>query len=191
MRVVILEGSRGVGKSTVARAIREKIPEITLVNPTGYHLDGKEGKDKIVKYYYAWLNMINNLSSHDSTFVFDRFFFTERVFSELYKEYDFSDYYLMFLKWLCNVAEVDIIFFTIDNNDELKNRLTRDKVPFGKVEESTTETLKQQELYKNIMFDFARYYSSESARLHVINTGSKSLEEVQEEVFKIIKREET
>jgi thymidylate kinase len=192
MRVIILEGPRCVGKSTIARAIREKIPEITLVNATGYHLDNEEGRKKIIDYYYSWMNMINSLSNtgHDITFVFDRFFFTERVFSELYKEYTF-DYYDMFCEWLTDVAEVDILFFTIDNVDELKERLNRDKVPFGKAEESVVETLKQQDLYEDIMVDFYRDYSSESARLHTIDTSNKSLEEIQNEVFKIIKREET
>jgi deoxyguanosine kinase len=36
MKVVIIEGARGTGKSTVARKIREQISEITLVNPTGF-----------------------------------------------------------------------------------------------------------------------------------------------------------
>lgn len=190
MRIVILEGSRGVGKSTLARAIREKISEITLVNPTGFHLDGEEGLAKIVKYYREWINMISSLHSHDSTFVFDRFFFTEKVFSELYKSYDFNNYYDAFLEDLCDVAEVDVIFFTIDDVEELKTRLIRDKVPFGKAEESVLETLRQQDLYEDIMVDFYRNYTSDSIRLHTIDTSNKALEEIQNEVFKIIKREE-
>lgn len=190
-RLVIFEGARGTGKSTIARAIREKISEVTLVNPTGFHADGEEGFNKIAEYYDAWINMIHSLSSHDSTFVFDRFFFTERVFSELYKNYDFNTDYNIYLRCMCESAEVDVIFLTIDDNEELGNRLTRDKVPFGKVEESVTETLKQQDLYKDIMFDFSHDYSSDSVRLHTIDTSKKTLEEIQNEVFKIIKREET
>jgi broad-specificity NMP kinase len=189
MRIIILEGARGTGKSTVARAVRQKIPEITLVNPTGFHLDGEEGLKKVVNYYYAWINMLSNLHNHNSTFVFDRFFFTERVFSELYKSYNFNDYYEVFLEDLCNVAEVDIIFLTINDTEELKTRLMRDKVPFGKAEENVTETLKQQDLYEDIMVDFFRDYSNKNARLHTIDTSNKTQEEIQEEVFKIVRKE--
>jgi thymidylate kinase len=188
-RVVILEGGRGVGKSSVARAIREKIPEITLVNPVGFHADGKDGLEKIRSYYREWINMISALHNHDSTFVFDRFFFTERVFSELYKSYDFNDYYETFLEDLCDVAEVDVIFLTINDTEELKARLMRDKVPFGKAEESVAETLKQQDLYEDIMVDFFRDYSNKNARLHTIDTSNKTQEEIQEEVFKIVRKE--
>lgn len=190
-RIIVFEGARGTGKSTIARNARQKISEITLVNPVGFHLDGEEGLKKIVHYYSAWINMLSNLHSHNSTFVFDRFFFTERVFSELYKSYDFNDYYENFLEDLSCVAEVDIIFFTVNDTEEIKTRLTRDKVPFGKVEESVLETLKQQDLYEDIMVDFFRYYANEKIRLHNIDTTHKTPEEVEKEVFKIIKREET
>lgn len=189
MRIVILEGSRGVGKSTLGRVIREKIPEITLVNPVGFHLDGNEGFDKVVKYYLAWNNMISSLSNHNSTFVFDRYFFTERVFSELYKSYDFKDVYETLLDDLSDIADVDVIFLTCNNSDVLKERLTRDKVPFANVVESTVETFKQQNLYKDIMSDMQEKYSN--PKLHVVDTTNKTPKDIEEEVFKIIKREET
>lgn len=184
-RIVVIEGARGTGKSTVARNARQKIPEITLVNPVGFHADGKEGLRKIVQYYASWINFISEMWNHDSTFVFDRFFFTERVFSELYKEYDFTDYYEEFLEELSEIADVDVVFFTIEDEKELKRRLTRDKVPFGKVEESVAETMNQQELYRNIMFDMESNYAN--IKLHEIDTTSLTPEEVEELVFKIIK----
>jgi hypothetical protein len=65
----------------------------------------------------------------------------------------------------------------------------RDKVPFGKAEENVTETLKQQDLYEDIMVDFFRDYSNKNARLHTIDTSNKTQEEIQEEVFKIVRKE--
>lgn len=190
-RVIVFEGARGTGKSTIARNVRQKLSEITLVNATGFHSDGEEGLKNIVHYYSAWINMLSNLHNHNSTFVFDRFFFTERVFSELYKSYNFNDYYENFLEDLSCVAEVDVIFLTVNDTEEIKTRLTRDKVPFGKAEESVLETLKQQDLYEDIMVDFFRFYTNEKVRLHTIDTTHKTPEEVEKEVFKIIKREET
>jgi thymidylate kinase len=187
LRLVIFEGARGTGKSTVARAIRQKIPEITLVNPTGFHADGEDGFSKIVHYYDAWTGMVHFLKGHNSTFVFDRFFFTERVFSELYKEYgeDFKIDYDIYLRTIAESADVDILFFTIDDEEELGQRLTRDKVPFGKVEESVAETFKQQELYRNIMNDISKKYSK--IKIHTVNTTGKTPDEVETEVFRIIK----
>jgi thymidylate kinase len=191
-RIIILEGSRGVGKSTVARAIREKISEITLVNPTGFHLNDLEGLDKVSKYYERWMNLLWSMKNHDSTLVFDRFFFSEMVFSKLYKNYDFTEKYESLLFDLCTLpCEIDLIFFKIGNEEELKERLLRDKVPFGKAEESVTETIKQQGAYDDIMSDIDHEYSHITFRLHYVDTTHKTPEQVQEEVFKIIKGGET
>lgn len=192
MRLVILEGSRGVGKSTIARSIREKISEITLVNPTGFHLDNLEGLNKVSRYYERWMNFLWSMSKHNSTFVFDRFFFSEMVFSKLYKSYEFTEKYEDLLFDLCTLpCEVDLIFFTIGDEAELKERLLRDKVPFGKAEESVAETLKQQSAYANIMSEIDTDYAHTTFRLHYVDTTHKTPEQVQEEVFKIIKGGET
>jgi deoxyguanosine kinase len=191
MKVVIIEGARGTGKSTVARKIREQISEITLVNPTGFHLDGKEGLAKISKYYDKWLDLLWSMKDEDVTLVFDRFFFSEMVFSKLYKSYDFSKQYDELLFDLRTLpCDIDIIFFTIDDEEELKSRLVRDKVPFGKAEETVSETSKQQVVYKDIMSDILAEYSSDTFRLSYVDTTQKTPEQVQEEVFKIIKGEE-
>lgn len=191
-RIIIFEGARGTGKSTLARIIREKISEVTLVNPTGYHLDGEEGLSKISEYYDTWIDLLWSLKNHDSTFVFDRFFFSEMVFSKLYKSYDFTEKYEHFLFDLCTLpCEIDLIFFTIDDEAELKDRLLRDKVPFGKAEESVTETLKQQSVYENIMSEIDTDYAHITFNLHKVDTTHKTPEQVQEEVFKIIKGGET
>lgn len=186
-KVIILEGPRGTGKSTLARNIREKISEITLVNATGFHLNDSEGLAKIVGYYTAWLNMLSNLHTHDSTFVFDRFFFSERVFSELYKDYDFNMYYRIFLSDLSFVADVDLIYLTVSDSQVLKARLERDKVPFGNVSESVFETMRQQSVYNDIMSEISSKYPI--IKLHEVDTTYKTPEQVQEEVFKIIKGE--
>jgi thymidylate kinase len=192
MKIVILEGARGTGKSTIARAIREKISEITLVNPTGFHDNGEEGLAKISKYYDTWIDLLWSLKKHDSTFVFDRFFFSEMVFSKLYKNYDFSEKYEHFLFDLCTLpCEIDLIFFHIEDENELKERLLRDKVPFGKAEESVTETLKQQDTYDGIMTYIDHEYAHTTFKIHYVDTTHRTPEEVQEEVFKIIKGGET
>jgi thymidylate kinase len=183
MKVFIFEGARGTGKTTQARNVRQKISEITLVNPTGFHDDGIKGYMKIIEYYNSWLAFLQDMSDHDSKIVFDRFFFTERVFSELYKDYDFSYYFKPAVKDLVLDNEVTVLFFTINNEEELVQRLNRDKVPFGKVAESVEETLKQQELYRKILNESKGMFG---LNLIEIDTTGKTPEEVEDEVFKIV-----
>lgn len=180
MEVFLFEGARGTGKTTQARNVRQKISEVTLVNATGFHADGIQGYMKIIQYYNSWLGFLEEMSDHDSKIVFDRFFQTERIFSELYKDYDFSIYYERAVKDLISSSEVTVLFFTISDEEELAQRLQRDKVPFGKVAESVEETLKQQDLYRKVL--------SESKGLKVIeiDTTGKTPEQVEDEVFKIV-----
>jgi thymidylate kinase len=131
------------------------------------------------------------LKNEDVTLVFDRFFFSEMVFSKLYKSYDFSEQYDELLFDLRTLpCDVEILFFTIDDEEELKSRLVRDKVPFGKAEESVAETIKQQNVYKDIMTDIFAEYTSDTFKLSYVDTTHKTPDQVQEEVFKIIKGEE-
>lgn len=189
MEIDILEGGRGTGKSTLAFKLRQKTPETTLINFTGFHTDGQEGLEKVKNYYMAFMEMLKQLNDHESKFVFDRFFFSEAVFSQLYKEYDFKNTYIELLDKLEALSEIGIkinlFFLTINNEKELEQRLIRDKVPFGKAEESVAQTLEQQKLYKNL-FD-AIYYNRSNDRLRVfeIDTSGKTNDDVYAEILQL------
>ena len=186
LEITILEGARGTGKSTVANKMRQLMPETTLVNPTGFHADGGNGLNKIEHYYDAWFDMLYYLRRHESSFVFDRFYFSEMVFSKLYKEYDFKTAYIDYSAMLCEMVEkgvnINIFFLVIKDEEELKNRLTRDKVPFGKVEESVKETLQQQKEYKEL---FDRLHYGSILDIHYIDTSGKTTNEVYEEILQL------
>lgn len=189
LEIDILEGGRGTGKSTVAFKLRQLTPETTLINPTGFHMDGFEGLVKVTSYYKTWINLLRELSSHDSKIVFDRFFFSEQVFSQLYKEYDFKDTYTQLLDSLESLSElgvkVNIFFLIINNEKELQQRLMRDKVPFGKAEESVTQTLEQQNLYESLFNSIYYNRSSDMFRVYTIDTSGKTNEEVYEELLEL------
>lgn len=192
MRIVILEGARGCGKSTLARKIREKVPEITLVNPTGFALDGLEGRDKSVSYYSVWLDMLESMSKQDITIVFDRFYFSEMVYSFLYKDYDFSDTYNFFNKCFINLVEkgatIDYILLTNYSEDETKERLSRDKVQFSDVEESFKSSREQQFEYLVLTSDLLIKYR-DSIDVTLIDTTNKDSEQVYKEAVKILQLE--
>ena len=188
--ITIIEGARGTGKSTVVNKIRQLISETTLVNPTGFHANGGKGLSKIEYYYDAWFDMLYFLKGHDSSFLFDRFYFSEMVFSKLYKDYDFTvayrDYNAMLIDMAKKGVNINIFFLTINNEEELKNRLTRDKVPFGKAEESVKETLRQQKEYKEL-FDKLRDVNilENILNIHYIDTSGKTSDEVYREILQL------
>ena len=186
MKLIILEGSRGVGKSTVAFKLRQKSTDATLVNFTGFGLDNQEGLDKVTDYYVAWLSFIYTMKNHDSLFICDRFFFSEAVYSQLYKNYDFSARYKKFTDFRAKSSDdIHIFHLTINDKEELKGRLVRDKVPFGQAEESVEQTLLQQERYTELFAELKSDYASNyHTHIHEIQTDGKSNDEVYEEIIK-------
>jgi len=190
MEIDILEGARGTGKSTLAFKLRQKTsPTPTLINFTGFHDDGEEGLRKVTEYYKAWITMLFGLAGHDSQFIFDRFYFSEGVYSTLYKEYDFRHNYREFCESLEELSDmgvkINIFFLTINDRDELEQRLIRDKVPFGKASESVEETLKQQKHYETLFNVFRWKYGNDNLKVHIVNTDNKTNDEVYDEILKL------
>lgn len=191
MQITIFEGSRGVGKSTLASKMRQKTSETTLINFTGFHEDGEEGLNKVSEYYDSWMKLLFSLTSHSSKLIFDRFFFSELVYSKLYKSYDFSEKNEQLANLLDDLSsmgvKIDIVFLTIEDEDELRQRLMRDKVPFGKAEENVKETLRQQDEYKKSLNAFHFIFGNENLQLHHVDTTNKTNDEVYAEVTKKLK----
>lgn len=191
MRIQIFEGARGTGKSTLASKFRQKNSDTTLINFTGFSEDGEKGLAKVTDYYKAWMQSLFALSGHESSMVFDRFYFSEMVFSKLYKDYDFFEEFRKNSELLRDLAEmgvkIDIFYLTINDEEELKQRLMRDKIPFGKVEESVSETLKQQEFYNQVMGVVRYVYGHENLQVHSIDTSGKTNDDVYIEVTKKLK----
>jgi deoxyguanosine kinase len=193
--LIILEGARGTGKSTIAFKLRQKMKNSTLINFTGFNEDGKEGLEKISNYYKSWFALFRNFNwkVKDQVIICDRFYPSEMVFSSLYKEYDFTQEYVNFCRLLPTLAdEIYIINFTINDENELKNRLLRDKIPFGKADESVIETLKQQHKYKELFKEMKDMEVGTSFENKInfaeIDTTRITTDEIFEEVFKLIKQ---
>lgn len=146
---VLLEGSRGTGKSTVSHLLRQSMKDSTLINFTGFNIDGAEGLLKITDYYLCWLQMFHKMNQINQTIICDRIFFSEMVFSKLYKSYDFSMIFELMADKLAKLNPT-IFHLTISDEKELSLRLQRDKLPFYKVEESVKETFRQQLEYESM-----------------------------------------
>lgn len=182
MEILILEGCRGTGKSTLAFKLRQKLPETTLINFTGFHDDGDIGLKKVSNYYDTWMKMFFSMCNHESRFIFDRFYFSEQVYSSLYKNYSFTNEYVKLnnlLEDLSNMnVKVNIVLLTIQNEQELENRLIRDKIPFNKVNENVQESLKQQNVYKHIFNALHYKHANNNLKVHTIDTSGRTNDEV-------------
>jgi thymidylate kinase len=190
MKITILEGGRGTGKSTVAFKLRQRVSETTLINFTGFHDDGERGLKKVTSYYHSWMDMLSRMSVYNYNFVFDRFYFSESIFSELYKNYDFTDTYRGLNNSLEKLStdedvKVNIFFLTINDEEELAQRLIRDKVPFGKAEESVAQTLKQQEMYSELFKTLNVINGNKNLKIFTIDTSGKTNDEVYDEIMKL------
>lgn len=188
LKISILEGPRGAGKSTVAQMMRHKIEGSTLINPTGFKEDGDEGLAKSEAYYEAWSLFLSSIQSVDQHLIFDRFFFSEIVYSRLYKSYDASDLHKKMCKLLSRLdADVTIYFLTTYDEDVLAARLNRDKIPlFDQVQENIHETLKQQRGYEDMFSSYADTYGNDDG-IDFIKIDTSAL--APADVFNIIMKE--
>lgn len=162
LKVIIIEGARGGGKSTVARLLRNSIEGSTLINLTGFKESGPKGLEKIEAYYDGVCLYLEALaaSHQDFTVIFDRTFFSEMVYAPLYKDYDFTSTYNRLCRHLLRIAgSLEVYLFTVGDNDVLGNRLMRDKVElFGSIEESVHQSLIQQSGYQKLFVKFEQDY---------------------------------
>lgn len=130
MKITILEGARGVGKSTIARMLRDGLTNTVLINMTGNNDNSEEGKIATFKHYDNLMQYLS-FEKFDTTpfnFLFDRTFFSEQVYSSLYKDYNFTREYRNLLGQLDRLAsnvEVKVILLITDE-ENLERNLKRD-----------------------------------------------------------------
>lgn len=125
----------------------------------------------------------NSNAVGDIVFIFDRFFFSEMVYSQLYKQYDFDTHYKMFCKELFEVFdEVEIYYLHHSDEAELNKRINRDKVDlFDAIPENVQEIMKQQAKYDEVLFAFEQEHAGQPklSTFH-IDTSDKTIDEVVE-----------
>lgn len=184
-KLIIIEGPRGVFKSTVTRLLRDRIEGSTLINLTGFKENGQQGYLKIWNYYENVMRMIEGLQD-DYTLIFDRHFFSEMVYSRLYKSYDFTKAYVLLIQRLLNAAEeIEVYYFTIKDVHVLNERLNRKKLNlFDSVPENVEETMKQQVGYDWVMSTFERMTEGlEHVTYRKLDTTNRQPEELADMIY--------
>lgn len=154
-KITIIEGARGIGKSTVVNELRYRSTNTVSMNLTGINGDSKEVMQATLSHYNNILNFIRQESKSPINYIFDRMFFSEMVYSKLYKSYDFEEayeYLLDQLKLIAKNTEIHLIFLTADDKTFEKRLSRKGKAElFGEIQDKKHESLKQDVEYRKLM----------------------------------------
>ena len=184
MEIYILEGARGLGKSTISRILRDGMTNTLLINMTGNNENSEEGKRATFKHYENLMVYLSYEKFDNSpfNFLFDRTFFSEQVYATMYKDYDFTEQFNSLLRQLDTLADkikVKVLFLTADKETIERNLNREGKAHlFGdaKFSDDVHKSLSQQAMYEKVMQDAKKSTKSiEFARLDLSNL---TLEEV-------------
>jgi deoxyguanosine kinase len=179
-RLLILEGTRGTGKSTIAHRLRQNLEGSTLINFTGFKADGEVGYQQVSDYYDSWLLALSELDNR-FTIICDRLFFSEQVYSKLYKHYDFTQkFHALYRQLLFQKHNINLYFLTVDGKD-IDKRIKREKVSlFGNIIDATSVVENQQNGYSQL---FKNLNDLKKVNFKEINTSLYSLDETYQILF--------
>jgi deoxyadenosine/deoxycytidine kinase len=167
---------------------RQRIPETTLINPNGFHATGSPKKDseRTIAYYRGIMDFVlfQIEQGLDYTLVFDRFFFSEQVFSTLYKKYDFTDYYnrlMIVLDGMAEISDVYVVHVKADTST-INNRLINrsNKVQYDDVLEDVKESMSQSNVYRELFKDI-----NSKINFVELDVSDKTQEEVFEDLLAV------
>jgi thymidylate kinase len=166
MKLIVVEGARGVGKSTYVQELRNIIPSTMVMQLTGMN----KTENEFVNIHEHYCNMMSFLEDEKDmpyNLVMDRFFFSEYVMSKLYKDYNFCMSANQFSKRLAESGiEVVLVLLTLEGNaadsieEIFQERLQRpDKVQYQNLKYEAEASVKEQELYKVFIHKFKEQYN--------------------------------
>jgi len=183
-KLIIIEGSQGVGKTTITNALREKIPCTNLFRLSGVE-KGTIQQTRTFMMHISILGCIEDSCKNGINYILDRSFFTEKVYCDLgYRKYDFKHSTELILneiyKNLLELYDVHFILLTTDGT-LFKERLSRDKHNYQ--EQDVHESIRQQKAYRNNLEHYDIKYTE-------VFNGYRSVDSVVEEIKNIIGEDE-
>ena len=183
-KIIFIEGSQGVGKSSVTKELREKLKYTTMLDLNAIGDKSLDGRDKMYKYHKGILNMFEDNKYNGMNFLCSRSYFSEAVYCELgYKSYDFevqTNSLTSELTYLTNYYDVYFIVLTA-TEEELEERLNRNKFAYNKF--SVENSLNQQNVYKR----YLRYLSNKSERsVRCFEVPNRNIDDTVEVIMKSI-----
>jgi thymidylate kinase len=186
MKNIIIEGARGLGKTSITKYIREHTTNSTLINFTGFNEDSAEGLAKVTTYYQKWSEFFNSLRTEDMTFIHDRYFFSEMVYSKLYKNnYNFKPVYDLFVRRIPLTFNEVFVIVLYTGAQDISRNLQRDKVElFGKVDESIHNSLIQQLEYLKLAKSLGEL-NIPNLTVKTFDCTGKSIEQIGAEIIEM------
>jgi deoxyguanosine kinase len=184
-KVLIIEGHRLTGKSTICRYLRNNVNYSTLINPTGFPDRGEKGLHKISLYYQRWVNFLSEFKDEDILFIFDRFMFSEVVYSRLYKDYDFYKTFRLLFEYLVQNVDMSLVFLEMTDEEELMNRAKREKTSFADVKDNLVELYKQREGYSRL-YDEIRDMQYDKLKLYKMCINGYESKEVAKKIMELL-----
>ncbi len=128
IKLIVIEGPQGTGKTTLANYLRENIAGSNLYRLSGQKDKTKSGKILSQNMYNALLDYLEKMQEVPMDLIFDRTFFTEEVYARLgYKEYSFSDVYAGLLNRFSKLNfDIYFICLYLEDTDLYIKRLARE-----------------------------------------------------------------
>lgn len=187
MKLIIIEGPQGCGKTTLTNFLRDNIPASNLYRLSGQKDKTMTGKEKSKKMYFALLDYLKEMEHCDMNLIFDRTFFSEQVYALLgYKEYSFSDVYEELLRKLGELDyEIYYISLYLEDLSIYETRLNR--VHHNYQAFSIESSINQQRAYESLLPGIEALPNTQVIRLPM-DDFAKSYEVIAD-LFDIKKKE--
>lgn len=149
-KLIVIEGPQGVGKTNLANYLRENIKSSNLYRLSGIPDKTITGLQKNKDMYEGLITYLKTLEETGMTLVFDRTFFTEKVYATLgFKDYSFDEAYSELLeKFLRLQFDIYYIALYLQNTELYTERLKRDKAEYVKFD--MENSIRQQNEYLKI-----------------------------------------
>lgn len=185
-KLIILDGSCGVGKSTVCNHLREQMTSTNLLSLSGVADKTITGATKSEIYHHQVLDMIRNTSKCSLNYILCRSFMSEKVYCNLggIKPYSFQREYDVLVEALQNLTiHYDVYFFVlVADANAYEERLKRNKGEYVKF--SVDNSLRQQEQYVAELVKLRE--SAPSVECRFVSTMNRTSEETAQSIMNFI-----
>ncbi len=181
-RMIIVEGPQGTGKTTLTNYLRDNISSSNLYRLSGSKDKTKTGKEISKKMYYALTEYLEKMESIPMDLIFDRTFFTDKVYCELgYKEFNYDDLYEDLVGKLDQLNyEIYLIVLYLKDTNLYKQRLDR-KSHHNYQAFSIQNSIDQQNTYLEI----AKQLKNKT-HIHIYEIAMDNFEESYKEINEIL-----
>ena len=182
IKLIIVDGPQGTGKTTLANYLRENIGGSNLYRLSGQKDKSESGKEYSIIMYDALADYLRAMQKVPMDMIFDRTFFTEEVYARLgLKDYSFTDEFRHYLRRLARL-DYDIYYFSLylENTNLFKKRLDRG-AHHNYQAFSLENSVNQQNVYKDIAKEVSTFKN-----IKVIELPMDNFEESYKKIDEIL-----